>query len=362
MYGVNLTERLGLKSVETDLARLETLLAESVIFGDEYLDSVTTHLIFAGGKRLRPMLALASATGGARPASEEDLLGGVALELMHLASLYHDDVMDEAEVRRNVDSVNARYGNLIAIVAGDYLMARSATIAADLGSTAAGLLARTLAWLTRGQVSEVRTAFSVERTEADYFEAIEGKTASLMSSSCRMGALTAGLGPDESAALSEFGRCFGMVYQLRDDILDVVATDNQLGKPAGQDLAEGVYNLPTLFALRDPNLGDELRRALCRFAGVKVEIDGFAAESRKLLVNYARGTEKHGASRIAHRLRCHLLQVVGDERQLHALKILRRERLRQIERTEEAAVESFFEWRLVRFRRIRQRRNSASQP
>jgi heptaprenyl diphosphate synthase len=259
---VNLTERLGLKSVETDLARLETLLAESVIFGDEYLDSVTTHLIFAGGKRLRPMLALASATGGARPASEEDLLGGVALELMHLASLYHDDVMDEAEVRRNVDSVNARYGNLIAIVAGDYLMARSATIAADLGSPAAGLLARTLAWLTRGQVSEVRTAFSVERTEADYFEAIEGKTASLMSSSCRMGALTAGLGPDESAALSEFGRCFGMVYQLRDDILDVVATDNQLGKPAGQDLAEGVYNLPTLFALRDPNLGDELRRLL----------------------------------------------------------------------------------------------------
>ncbi len=177
---------------------------------------------------------------------------------MHLASLYHDDVMDEAEVRRNVDSVNARYGNLIAIVAGDYLMARSATIAADLGASAAGLLARTLAWLTRGQVSEVRTAFNVERTEADYFEAVEGKTASLMSASCRMGALTARLDDNESAALSEFGRCFGMVYQLRDDILDVVATENQLGKPAGQDLAEGIYNLPTLFALRDPTLGDEL--------------------------------------------------------------------------------------------------------
>jgi heptaprenyl diphosphate synthase len=259
---VNLTERLGLKTVGTDLTRLETLLAESVIFGDEYLDSVTTHLIYAGGKRLRPMLALASATGGARPASDEDLLGGVALELMHLASLYHDDVMDEAEVRRNVDSVNARYGNLIAIVAGDYLMARSATIAADLGANAAGLLARTLAWLTRGQVSEVRTAFSVDRTEGDYFEAVEGKTASLMSASCRMGALTARLDQRESAALSEYGRCFGMVYQLRDDILDVVATNNQLGKPAGQDLAEGIYNLPTLFALRDPNLGDELSALL----------------------------------------------------------------------------------------------------
>ena len=245
-----------------DLQRLESLLAESVIYGDDYLDSVTTHLIYAGGKRLRPMLAIASATGGAREASREDLLGGVALELLHLASLYHDDVMDEAEVRRNVDSVNARYGNLIAIVAGDYLMARSASIAADLGVEMAGLMARTLAWLTRGQVSEVRTAFSVERTEADYYEAIEGKTASLLASSCRVGAITAQHGPAETEALSEFGRCFGMIYQLRDDILDVTATDNQLGKPAGQDLAEGIYNLPTLFALRDPVIGDELRAIL----------------------------------------------------------------------------------------------------
>jgi len=259
---VNPHERLQLASVEVDLTRLETLLAESVIFGDSYLDSVTTHLIYAGGKRLRPILAVASATSGEGTATQEDLLGGVALELMHLASLYHDDVMDEAEVRRNVDSVNARYGNLIAIVAGDYLMARSAAIAADLGTDVAGLLARTLAALTRGQVSEVRTAFSVERTEADYFAAIEGKTAALMASSCRVGALTAHLSDDEREALTEFGRCFGMIYQLRDDILDVIATDNELGKPAGQDLAEGIYNLPTIFALRDANVGDELHGVL----------------------------------------------------------------------------------------------------
>ena len=238
------------------------MLSESVIFGDSYLDSVTTHLIYAGGKRLRPILAVASATSGEGAATQEDLLGGVALELMHLASLYHDDVMDAAEVRRNVDSVNARYGNLIAIVAGDYLMARSAAIAADLGTDVAGLLARTLAALTRGQVSEVRTAFSVERTEADYFAAIEGKTAALMASSCRVGALTAHLSDDEREALTEFGRCFGMIYQLRDDILDVIATDNELGKPAGQDLAEGIYNLPTIFALRDANVGAELHGVL----------------------------------------------------------------------------------------------------
>ncbi|MGB8195745.1 MAG: polyprenyl synthetase family protein [Acidimicrobiales bacterium] len=276
---MNPHERLRLASVEDDLTSLETLLAESVIFGDEYLDSVTTHLIYAGGKRLRPLLAVASATSGERPGTREDLLGGVALELMHLASLYHDDVMDEAEVRRNVDSVNARYGNLIAIVAGDYLMARSAAIAADLGTDVAGLLARTLAALTRGQVSEVRTAFSVERTEDDYFAAIEGKTAALMASSCRVGALTAHLPENEREALTDFGRCFGMIYQLRDDILDVIATDNELGKPAGQDLAEGIYNLPTIFALRDTNVGDEL----CGVLGAVLD-DEDRERARKLVV------------------------------------------------------------------------------
>jgi len=163
---------------------------------------------------------------------------------MHLASLNHDEVMNEVDIHRDVDSVNARYGNLIAIVAGDYLMARSATIAADLGADAAGLLARTLARHTRGQVCEVRTAFSIERTEADYFEAIEGKTASLIAASCRMGALTARLDERETAALTEFGRCFGILYQLRDDILDVVATENELGKPPVKTSPKGSITCP----------------------------------------------------------------------------------------------------------------------
>ena len=305
---MNPHERLQLASVEADLARLETLLAESVIFGDPYLDSVTTHLIYAGGKRLRPLLAVASATGGAREATQEDLLGGVALELMHLASLYHDDVMDEAEVRRNVDSVNARYGNLIAIVAGDYLMARSAAIAADLGTNVAGLLARTLARLTRGQVSEVRTAFSVERTEAEYFEAIEGKTASLMASSCRVGAITAGLASEETEALTEFGRCFGMIYQLRDDVLDVIATDNQLGKPAGQDLAEGIYNLPTLYALRDPLIGVELRGVLGH------SLDDEDRERARKLVVATDGIERTIAAAESYLARAHVaLESVPSE-------------------------------------------------
>lgn len=285
-------EHLQLPLVNGDLLALERLLAESVIFGDTFLDSVTTHLIYAGGKRLRPLLALASATSGERPATHEDLLGAVALELMHLASLYHDDVMDEAEIRRNVDSVNARHGNLIAIVAGDYLMARSAGIAAELGAAAASLMAHTLASLTRGQIAEVRTAYSLARTEADYFSAVEGKTAALMSSSCRLGAMTAHLPDDQTAALSEFGRRFGIVYQLRDDILDLTATANQLGKPAGQDLAEGIYNLPTLHALADANVGDELRELLGR------PLEGDERERARKLVVATDGVERTVA--VAH--------------------------------------------------------------
>jgi len=259
---VNPYQHLQLPAVESDVARLEDLLAASVVFGDEYLDQVTTHLIRAGGKRLRPLLAIASATFGERDASQDDFMGGVTVELMHLASLYHDDVMDEAEIRRNVSSVNARYGNLIAIVGGDYLMARSAGIAADHGVEMARLMAHTLAWLTRGQAAEVKRNYDVARTEAEYYEAIEGKTAALMAASCRVGAITAGHSDDVKEGLTEFGRCFGMVYQLRDDILDVIDVNNKLGKPAGQDLAEGVYNLPTLASLQSASHGAALRELL----------------------------------------------------------------------------------------------------
>ena len=259
---MNVVELLGLPALEEQLKRLEPLLVESVVTGDGFLDEVTTHLLAAGGKRLRPVLALATATSGIQPASREDLLGAVAVELVHLASLYHDDVMDEATMRRNVESVNARFGNLVAIVAGDFLLARSAEIAAGLGTEIAGLLATTLGELCQGQVAEVHAAFKIGRTEDDYSNAIAGKTASLMATSCRIGALTGGLPRLQIDAFTTFGRYFGMIFQVRDDILDVVGTEAELGKPAGQDLAEGIYTLPVLLALADPVAGPELRPLL----------------------------------------------------------------------------------------------------
>jgi geranylgeranyl pyrophosphate synthase len=259
---VNALEALGLPRLQDGLQRLEPLLTASVVTGDSFLDDVTTHLIAAGGKRLRPMLALATATGGQRDATEDDLLGGVAVELVHLASLYHDDVLDEATIRRNVESVNSRFGNLVAIVAGDYLLARSAAIAAGLGTEIAALLANTLGQLCQGQVSEVRSAFQTDRSRQSYTDAIAGKTAALTATSCRIGALTGGLPTSEVDACTDYGRCFGMVFQLRDDILDITATEGELLKPAGQDLAEGIYTLPALVALADPKTGPELEALL----------------------------------------------------------------------------------------------------
>ena len=269
MRPVNAPDPFALALPDEELARIEEYLHRAVRRDDPFLDEIATHLIDAGGKRLRPALTLTSASlAAARQdgpgASDETLLGAVSVELVHLASLYHDDVMDEATRRRNVVSVNARWGNLLAIVAGDYLLARSAEIAASLGTEVAGLLAATLARLCHGQVAEVRAAYRLDRTEEDYFNTIADKTAALISAACRIGALTAGLPREQVETLTVFGESLGMVFQIRDDVLDVLASEQELGKPPGQDLAEGVYTLPVQRALRDAKIGPELRSLLGR--------------------------------------------------------------------------------------------------
>ena len=261
---MNAPDRFALPVPDEDLARLEACLRRVVVQGDAFLDEVATHLVDAGGKRLRPALSLVAASLGGEETTEDTLLGAVSVELVHLASLYHDDVMDEATKRRNVASVNARWGNLVAIVAGDFLLARSAEIAASLGTEVAGLLAATLARLCQGQIAEVRAAYDVGRAEEGYLTAVADKTAALMSAACRIGALTAGLERTDVEALTRYGECLGIVFQIRDDVLDVVADETELGKPPGQDLAEGIYTLPVQRALTDLRVGAELRAVLGR--------------------------------------------------------------------------------------------------
>ncbi len=238
---------LSLASSPADRVRVETALRESVRTPDPYMTELAGHLLVAGGKRLRPVMAVVAGLADGREAVGDDVvLGGVACELVHVGSLYHDDVMDEAETRRGVETVNAKWGNLQAIVAGDFLLSRASEIAASLGTEVAGLLANTIGRLCFGQIGEVRTTYQVSRTEAQYLASIEGKTASLYGTSARIGAIVAGHPRDWIDALTRFGDAFGMVFQIVDDVLDLTATEAELGKPAGHDMEEGVYTLPVL--------------------------------------------------------------------------------------------------------------------
>ena len=235
-----------------DRRRVEQALLNAVRTPDDYLTEIASHLISAGGKRLRPVFTLvASRVGGDGPASEESVAGGIACELVHLGSLYHDDVMDEAGTRRGVETVNAKWGNLQAILARDFLLARASEIAASLGTEVAGLLARTIGRLCEGQIEELRHTYDVARPVESYLQSIDGKTASLYATAARIGGLVAGHDRPVVEALTEFGTAYGMVFQIVDDVLDLVATDVQLGKPAGHDMVEGVYTLPVLHTLAE---------------------------------------------------------------------------------------------------------------
>jgi heptaprenyl diphosphate synthase len=259
---VSIVGQFRLPRLEGDLRLVEGALREAVTTEDPFLSEVAGHLVGAGGKRLRPALVLASAATCGMGPTADVLQGAVSVELVHLGSLYHDDVMDEAESRRGVQSVNSRWGNLVAILAGDFLLARASELAAGLGTEVAALLARTIGELCRGEVSQLEAAFNPDRTMAAYERAIAGKTASLLATSARIGALVAGAGRDTVETLTSFGHAFGMAFQIWDDIRDLVSTEEELGKPAGHDMVEGTYTLPVLRALSVAGVGADLRALL----------------------------------------------------------------------------------------------------
>jgi len=221
----------------------------SVKTPDAYLTEIASHLLLAGGKRLRPMFSVVASQVAGGPTTEEAIQGGISCELVHLGSLYHDDVMDESPTRRGVETVNAKWGNLQAILAGDFLLARASEIAASLGTEVAALLARTIGRLCEGQIEELRHTYNVARPLESYLSSISGKTASLYSSAARIGGLVSKFDRGLVNALTAYGEAFGMVFQIVDDVLDLSATDAQLGKPSGHDMVEGVYTLPVLYTL-----------------------------------------------------------------------------------------------------------------
>jgi heptaprenyl diphosphate synthase len=245
--GVDFADPAVESTVAATLAEVEDQLYAAVHSGDPLVAQAARHLVEAGGKRFRPLLAAIGAQFG-EPGRPEVVLAAVVVELTHLATLYHDDVMDEAVVRRGAPSANARWGNSVAILVGDFLFARAADIAADLGTEAVRIQARTFAQLVHGQIAE-----TVGPRDADpvkhYLQVIAAKTGSLIATSARFGAMFGGAPTGQVEALARYGEAMGIAFQLSDDLLDIASESMQSGKTPGTDLREGVPTLPVLYAL-----------------------------------------------------------------------------------------------------------------
>jgi heptaprenyl diphosphate synthase len=252
---------ISLPHIWESLERVEVRLMEAAASEDPYLTKIAQHLLLAGGKRFRPLLALLAADFG--PGRDHrPVEAAVSVELIHVGSLYHDDVIDEAATRRGAPSVNANWSNTVAILAGDYLMARASEVAAThLSQDSVRLLATTYAELVEGQTRELQLIGSLDHGVEGYERVIGGKTASLIRTSARLGAVAAEADPVAVEALSVWAFELGMVFQMADDALDLVSTQERLGKPAGSDVREGKFTLPLLLAMAGGD-GPRLRALL----------------------------------------------------------------------------------------------------
>src|SRR5712691_7482636 len=247
--------------IRSRLDSVEEALEKAVGADSELLAATAKYLLTAGGKRFRPMLVLLSGYFG-DPTDPRLIGGSVAIELVHLATLYHDDVIDEADSRRGAPSANVRWDNTVAILSGDFLFARASEISTELGTEVCRLLARTIAVLCDGQIREVDSAAKVEQAESNYLEIINRKTAALIATSCRLGGLLSDATPEHIEVLDEFGEALGMAFQLSDDIMDITASQLELGKEPGSDMRLGVYTMPVLHSLAYSARRDELARLL----------------------------------------------------------------------------------------------------
>ena len=248
------------REIRARLDEVESALEKAVRADSDMLAETAQWLLAAGGKRFRPMLVLLSGYFG-DPSDPRLVPGSVSIELVHQATLYHDDVIDEADARHAVQSANARWSNTVAILTGDYLFAKASEISTELGTDICALLARTIATLCDGQIREVEAAGRIEQSETDYLDIIRRKTGALIATSCRLGGMLSDAPPDALDVLEQYGEALGLAFQLSDDIMDLTASQQTLGKEPGQDMREGVYTLPVLHALGGSR-GSELRAIL----------------------------------------------------------------------------------------------------
>ncbi len=272
--GLELADPALAEEIQVGMASVERELRATVASADPFVTDAARHLVDAGGKRVRPLLTLLTAHFGepTEPLVERSAL---VVELTHLATLYHDDVMDEALVRRGAASANSRFGNTVAILTGDYLFARAASIASELGPEGVRLQADTFARLVQGQIRETAGPRDGVDPVKHYLDVLADKTGSLIATAGRFGALFAGADRAVVDTLAEFGETFGVAFQLSDDLLDIESESGQSGKTPGTDLREGVATLPVLYALADDDTaGARLREILA--AGPVTDDDAHA--------------------------------------------------------------------------------------
>ncbi|MGH3565826.1 MAG: polyprenyl synthetase family protein [Pseudonocardia sp.] len=244
------------------LGLVEELLRREVYSDYRFVTETSLHLIDAGGKRFRPLFTLLGAQMGPRPHSDEVIIAASVVELVHLATLYHDDVMDSATMRRGAESANSRWDNTVAILTGDFLFAHASRLVADLGPEAVRIIAETFAELVTGQMRETRGPAPEDEPVEHYLTVIAEKTGSLIATSGRYGGMFSGCPPQQVESLHRFGATIGTAFQISDDIIDIASASDSSGKTPGTDLREGVHTLPMLYALQDPGADAERLRAL----------------------------------------------------------------------------------------------------
>ncbi|MCX6479001.1 MAG: polyprenyl synthetase family protein [Mycobacterium sp.] len=278
--GVDFGDPVFAQSARDAVARMEDLISAELSGGDELMTEAVLHLFEAGGKRFRPLFTVLSASVGPEPDSPQVTVAGAVIELVHLATLYHDDVMDEAQVRRGGPSANARWGNNIAILAGDYLFATASRLVAELGPDAVRIIAETFALLVTGQMRETKgTAADTDAVE-HYLKVVGEKTACLIAAAGRLGATFSGASDEQVEKLARLGSIVGTAFQISDDIIDIDSDPDESGKLPGTDLREGVHTLPVLYALRETGPDADRLRELLRGP---VEDDALVAEALGLL-------------------------------------------------------------------------------
>ncbi len=264
--------------LQPDMERVERILMDTAGASTHPLVSEpSTHLIKAGGKRMRPALVLLSSMAGKPDAVATDL-SAAAIELVHLATLYHDDVIDETEVRRGVPTAHSKWGIEVAVLAGDYLFACGCGLGADAGGEVPGILARAIAEVCEGQIVETGALGDPRRSIDEFLDTISKKTGALFRAACELGASTSGVSGAERTALVDYGTHLGQAFQMVDDLLDLIGDPDVTGKTPGTDLREGVFTMAVLLASqRDPAFATSLNNGHRNLSEVLPALESTAA-------------------------------------------------------------------------------------